>query len=157
MTYYMFCHDIFISLSLNWVTEGLLFRKKPLRKQKKTNPFHNHCAQILFQKNIPFGRERNEFKARFGNAQDYLFKYHSFSYFTFASCKHESSVEFTSNVSKFSSDILKKENSGRDLGREKGELERFVCSSNQSSIHEFRNIYFLASTTVLRLPWWIRR
>ena len=39
MTYYMFYHDIFINLSLNWVTEGLLFSKKAFEKTEENEPF----------------------------------------------------------------------------------------------------------------------
>ena len=74
--------------------------------------------------------------------KDYLFKHHSFSQFTLASCKHESSVEFTSNVSKFSSDIKKKENSGRDLGREKGELRDLCVHPISRLFVNLENIYF---------------
>lgn len=64
MTYYMLYHDIFISLSLNWVTEGLLSEKKPLRKQKKMDPFHNDCAQTLFLEESPFGKEEREVQSK---------------------------------------------------------------------------------------------
>lgn len=73
-------HRSFIKLGHRRLT----FQKKnSQRKQKKMSPFHSFLEitslRLYFRKMASHGRETDDFRVRFGNVQDYLLKYHSFS------------------------------------------------------------------------------